>query len=397
MPQPRLFDRRQSRARRLDVLVVEDDVLYRTLVEHWLDPESYRVEVAADLDEAARRIDRRSFDLILLDLNLPDASGLDTLDRVQELAGETPVVVLTGEGDDGLGVEALRHGAQDFYAKAGVDPEGLRKDLRFAVERKRVEQARRRAEVLESQNRRLEELDQAKGRFYHAAAEGLAAPLRPILFQLQVVRMEMPEDAGPGLREAVSALEAAAGDLERRLRDLLDVTGIQAGALVARRERLDLVGVVRRVVDAHEEQARKNRLAFDAMLPPHAHVLGDAERLAQVLSHLLDNAIRHTPGGGRVQVHLDVEHGADGDQVVLRVVDDGVGMDPEAAERAFERFLDRGPATEGGRGLGLAFCKAVVEDHGGRVELQSAEDEGTTVAVWLPMLVGRGEHEQATR
>ena len=111
---------------------------------------------------------------------------------------------------------------------------------------------------------------------------------------------------------------------------------------------------------------------------------GDRARLAQVLDNLVSNGLKFTPSGGRVEVRLSAQDGA----AILEVEDTGLGIPVDEQERLFERFFRSSNATENaipGTGLGLTITKAIVERHGGRIEVESAEDAGTTVRVSLPL------------
>ena len=115
-----------------------------------------------------------------------------------------------------------------------------------------------------------------------------------------------------------------------------------------------------------------------------ARLEGDRPRLAQVLDNLVSNGLKFTPSGGRVEVRLSSENGA----ALLEVEDSGLGIPPDEQEHLFERFFRSSNAAENaipGTGLGLTITKAIVERHGGRIEIESAENAGTTVRVQLPL------------
>jgi signal transduction histidine kinase len=119
-------------------------------------------------------------------------------------------------------------------------------------------------------------------------------------------------------------------------------------------------------------------------------VRGDATRLRQVVNNLIDNALKFTEPGGRVEVnvHRDEAH----DHALLSVADSGVGISPHDLPHIFERFYQSDKsrtrqAQARGNGLGLSICQAIVESHGGRIEVESQQDKGTTFRIWLPGLV----------
>jgi CheY-like chemotaxis protein len=167
--------------------------------------------------------------------------------------------------------------------------------------------------------------------------------------------------------------------------DLLDVSRVTRGLVSLSTQVLDL----KRVVDDAVEQirplitARRHRVVIE--LPPApAHVKGDHKRLVQVVANLLNNATKYTPEGGTLQLRLE----ADGDDYVLAVLDDGIGMEPALVERVFDLFTqaERTPdRSQGGLGLGLALVKSLVELHGGTVQASSAGlGKGSSFTVRLP-------------
>src|SRR5262245_19665507 len=125
----------------IHALLVEDDDAYAQMLELSLSSEPsspVTLERARSLADASRRLSAGDFSAVLLDLGLPDSSGLDTFRRIQAAAGETPIVVLTASDDDGLAVSAMHAGAQDYLVKSSTDPQLLARSLRYARERARL-------------------------------------------------------------------------------------------------------------------------------------------------------------------------------------------------------------------------------------------------------------------
>ncbi len=146
---------------------------------------------------------------------------------------------------------------------------------------------------------------------------------------------------------------------------------------------VDLGHLAQRVATGFRTAAAARGVRLDLAVPPGAvRARADPDRVAQVLANLLDNALRHTPAGGRVRVGVER---ADG--VVLTVADSGPGFPDDVLDRVFERFSRADTArsrASGGSGLGLAVVKALVDLHGGRVEARNADTGGALVAVTLP-------------
>lgn len=248
-----------------------------------------------------------------------------------------------------------------------------------------TEQERNREVLRETRERfhEVNEADRRKTEFLALLAHELRNPLTPIRNAVHLLRQ--PRTAADEARRASAMIERQVAHMARLIDDLMDVSRISSGKLLIRREHEDLVELVRAVVDDHRAEAEREGVSLTFTGGEPLWVLGDATRLAQCVGNILANAIKFTDRNGQIAVVVARE----GETAVIRVRDDGVGMDAETLARAFEPFaqatrhLARG---RGGLGLGLALVKALVELHGGTVTAQSAgPGRGTEVSVRLPL------------
>lgn len=189
------------------------------------------------------------------------------------------------------------------------------------------------------------------------------------------------EDGAVPAEEAAAIIREEARRLERLVRDLLDLARMNRHEFAVNREPIDLGDVGREAVRRYEGEARASGVELNAVATEGAPALGDPDRVLQVVSNLVENALRSTPPGG--SVHVRALPG------VIEVVDTGVGLAPEDVPHAFERFYlhDRAGIPDGGRwssGLGLAIVKELCERMDGSVSLESTVGEGTTFTVSLP-------------
>lgn len=189
-----------------------------------------------------------------------------------------------------------------------------------------------------------------------------------------------PEIAGRFL----GTIRANARRMQRLVDDLLDLSRIESGRWVPRRELVSIAPLLGETVQFLADRAEARRVRVETRVADDAATItGDADAVRQVLTNLLDNAIRHVADGGRV----DIVARRDGAQVELAVTDNGSGIPGEHLPRIFERFYRADPARsreEGGTGLGLAIVKHLVEAHGGRVTAESLLGRGTTIRSWWP-------------
>ncbi len=190
------------------------------------------------------------------------------------------------------------------------------------------------------------------------------------------------EGVGEGILDVDEASETIlreAERLERLVRDLLDLARMRRREFAVRREPIDLAEAAREAVQRHEQQARAFGVTLEAVAPPIAPAVGDADRALQVVSNLVENALRLTPAGG--SVHVVVAPGS------ITVEDTGPGLAREDVDRAFERFYlysRYGRERPVGTGLGLAIVKELVEGMGGSVHVESDPGRGARFTVRLP-------------
>ncbi|WP_171088977.1 ATP-binding response regulator [Usitatibacter rugosus] len=229
----------------------------------------------------------------------------------------------------------------------------------------------------------LEEADRRKDEFLATLAHELRNPLAPVTNALQILKMSNDEATRLRAREI---MERQLRQMVRLVDDLLDVSRITTGKLGVRMQRVEVASIVRNAVEtvAPLIEAQGHHLHLDLSGEP-AYVEGDATRLAQVFANLLNNAAKYTPSGGNIRLGCGIE----GNEVVVTVKDDGIGIDPAVLPYVFEMFaqadrsLDRPNA---GLGVGLTLARRLVELHGGALLAKSAGlGHGSEFSVRLPM------------
>ncbi len=231
----------------------------------------------------------------------------------------------------------------------------------------------------------VERADRQKNEFLSMLAHELRNPLAPIRNAAEVLRMSGPDQ--PQVRWAREVIDRQLSHLVRLVDDLLDVSRITRGKIQLKPEPVDLAAVVGHAVEASRPAIEQAKHRLEVALPPEpVWVTGDAARLTQVLTNLLNNAAKYTDPGGRVALALAREGG----EAVVRVWDTGVGIPADMLTAVFDLFtqvdrsLDR---SQGGLGVGLTLVKRLVEMHGGSVAAHSdGPGKGSEFVIRLPAL-----------
>lgn len=237
---------------------------------------------------------------------------------------------------------------------------------------------------------RLQELDRLKDRFISTVSHELRTPLANLKLYLQLL------EKGPADRHLayLDVMRREALRLERLIDDLLQISRLQNEQQAQRRlvrAPIDVERLVALVVEhntAWAENDGKTLAYFPAAeeLPP---ITGDSEQIERALTNLVSNAIRYTPEGGQITVSSRLATGHDGqDWVIIEVSDTGIGIPADELAMIFDRFFRASNVspTVPGTGLGLAILRDIIELHGGKVEVESQEHQGSTFRLWLPVL-----------
>ena len=261
--------------------------------------------------------------------------------------------------------------------------------LIFAVARdisaqKEVEHERERLfAVLEAQNDRLRKLDRMRSDMLASITHELKTPINSVRGFLSLVLKGKAGTLGSDQRKYLAIAHRNTDRLIRLADDLLLIARAESGRLDLRLGEVELERVVRDSVESERLRAQEQDVVLEIYADSLPRIAGDGTRLAQLADNLVGNAIKFTPPGGRVEVRLE----RDDRRVRLVVADSGIGISEADQARIFDAFYRAVDVKEQpipGTGLGLAISKAIVDGHGGRIEVESREGEGTTFTVRLP-------------
>jgi signal transduction histidine kinase len=394
------------------ILYVEDDAPSRMLVKQVLQFAGYKVFEAEDGMTGIRVAQEAKPDLILMDINMPGLDGHEAATKIKSLPGmsDLPIIAVTANVMEGDRERALTAGCDGYLAKPiDVDAlpdqiteflRGRRERVDMAAERDYLrEYSERLVDKLEEKvaeltvaNEKLQRSDELKSRFISIAAHELRTPITIIRGYMDILMEPAQPYADPTTIAMLQGIANGVRRLHEIVQDMLDVTRIEAGTLDLQIAPVRLAEVVERAVSQYRpiSEQREQTLTLEPL--DHLPIIwGDGGRVLQILHHIIGNAIKYTPNGGRVIVggrvlgqevaDATAEPAPEASYVELTVTDTGVGIDPNEQEHIFEPFYEvRDPRFHstsktdfmgGGAGLGLSIARGVAEAHGGWIWMES--------------------------
>jgi signal transduction histidine kinase len=368
-------------------LVIDDELGLREGCRRALQRHGYEVDVAATGQEGLAQVHEGEFALVLLDVMMPDISGIDLLQIIRRQHPDTVCIIITGYATVELAVAAIKLGAYDFIAKPFSD-DNLVLAVEKGLEKRRLEQETRRLQRIEKEAERLsqekamlEELDRVKSAFMRKVAHELRAPIAAI----ESFMNSILEGYGSPETQRLMQERAAqrAHELLALVNDLLNLSKIKDVRLETTKREVYLKEVLDQVLNLHGQEAEAKEIGLEVKCQDCPPLLADPDHIKQLWTNLISNAIKYTPSGGQVIVCLFPEDGI----VIAQVSDNGIGIAKEDLPRLFEEFYRTEQAkafAQHGTGLGLSIVKQIVEEYGGDISVDSELGKGTQFTVRLP-------------
>lgn len=350
-----------------NVFVVEDDDDHFNIIKGLLSANQMNVNSlvrAQSSDEAERLLKENNFDVILLDLSLPDSSPTETIDLVTAFAPNTAIIVLTSLSEEDLLERALVAGAQDYIDKYSLNTSTLEKSIMHAVERKRI------LCQLSHKNQELE-------RFGSLLAHEIANPVQTMATALWLAQDALSSSGNTDVLDAINLGVKSGDHLRKLIGDLLKLTTEDS---LERISWMDLHHVALEVIQfcILLHPTKDYSIEIVGQLP---RVMASETIIKQVLQNLLVNAIRY-----RREDFLKIEifSESNGDDHLIGVRDNGQGIASEEREKIFSMFYRH--RSSQGKGIGLGFCRRVLEKHGGKLWVESEVGAGSTFYFSLPQV-----------
>ncbi|MGE5353026.1 MAG: ATP-binding protein [Acidobacteriota bacterium] len=377
------------------LLVIEDNPGDAALIEDMIgDISEIKIEMVhvTRLSAGLEALENYSMDAVLLDLGLPDSFGIGTLHKIQAQSSGVPVVVMTGLNDKQVAVQAIKGGAQDYLVKGRIDSELLEHSLRYAIERKRIEEAliesqselRKSKEEIEKNavelaalNRNLEEVNASKDKFFSILAHDLRSPFSALLGFTEYLSHNIDELSKDEIKDFSYRVHTSLKRIYRLVDNLLQWSTLQSGRMKFSPVNFCLNILIKEVLDIYQVNAARKRINLNFEYDSDYDVFADKNMTDTVVRNLLSNALKFTHPDGRVTIRVH----DDSEAVIVSVSDTGTGMSKEDMERLFrieESVAKPGTDKEKGTGLGLILVKDFVERNGGKIWVESEPGQGST-------------------
>jgi len=405
-------------------LIAERDLNPRPVIKHAFNPQS-----ALDF------LEKTTFDICLFDFRLGEIDGIDLLRMVRQRDISTPIIFLTGQGDQEVAVEAMKSGATDYRTKGSLTSESLFQSIRFAIQLRKEEERRQQAEdQLKKYNEELtranndlqvsmKKLQTAQdqilrseklasiGRLAAGVCHELLNPLNIISGHVQALMLERQEDES--LNEDFESIMEEIGRIEKIVGGLLKFSRKEDMELTysdINEELESVLSIMEKDMQIDNIRVVRN---FSADLPK---IKMDANRMRQVFLNLTNNARHAMEGGGILTVttemrvkemkrnrrKTDIKAHPDEIPVIqrnfirIKFADTGTGIKEEDIVKLFDPFFTTKPEDQG-TGLGLSVCYTIIEKHAGSIEVESKYGEGATFYIDLPCISRREDDQQTTR
>jgi two-component system sensor histidine kinase/response regulator len=364
----KIRERGDSRRTPAHVLIVDDAPGVKDVLGIKLERDGYVVVFADTAAEANEAIEHHEYDLILLDVRLPDGNGLDLLKQMRQRRSllDTPIIMISGLDQSDDVVTALRDGANDYITKPF--------DLAVVAARIRTQVA-------------LKRIKEAYDHFLRVTSHDLKKPLLVMLDVARQLREEYPTGATitDDVHTALKFLIDSGEFMQSIISDLLDLGALRDQKLRLTKRPTDFGAVVRLAVARNTPYAKSKggdlRMDFARDLP---NIQADDARVMQVLENLIGNAIKYSPPGSTTVVRTK----RDGDWIVCEVMDTGPGIPEKEKNLLFKEYARLSNAPTGGEkstGLGLSICRELVLLHGGEIGARNNPESGATFWFRLPV------------
>lgn len=377
------------------ILIVDDNAVIRQIMKLALEQNGHHVTLASDGREAIDLMHAHFFDLILLDIMMPNMNGFQVLEymaKEPELA-TIPVIVVSADSQIDSAIRCIQLGAEDYLVKPPNQTllytrvnTSLRK--KFLHDQQQAHQA-----AMEQMFEAIKTANAAKTEFIAMAAHELRNPIAQISTTNHLLSRVGPLNEKQ--QQLLGKINFSLERMQALIVDLDDISRLEAGNMRLTLERLDLRSLILKIAESLEHDLRERKHTLDVKIPENLPLtLADRDRMIQVLTNLLGNAIKYTPDDG--EIFITAVHTKQHQAVHVTIQDTGLGIQASEQQQIFSKFFrsaDSEVRDRPGTGLGLYITKSLIEKQNGHIWFDSKYGEGTTFHFTLPVAPEESEEE----
>ena len=372
-----------------NILIVDDELGIRIGCRRTLEPAGYNVEEASSFKQGQEKLASAMYDLVLLDVMLPDGRGIDLLPDIVAKDPETVTIIITGYATVEMAVSAIKRGAYDFISKPFTSDlllltveQGLEK-RRLSLESRRLKQVETEAAELARQKAEAERLGIYKAQFALTVAHELRAPVAGAQSLLRTLTNGLVGEFTEKQNTILQRLESRLDELLALINDLLTLAKSKNLVEETPIEKVPLRPVIQKILVQFEAMAAEKGISVDFDEPEsEINAYATEDGLTIILTNLISNAIKYSREGGKVEITIKPER----QFVRLEVRDEGIGIPKDSLQKIGQEFF-RAPNAQGfgitGTGLGLSIVQQYLAYFGGDFSIDSKEGEGTSITVRL--------------
>jgi two-component system sensor histidine kinase/response regulator len=354
------------------ILIVDDIPQNIKVLGASLRKEGYEIEVALSGKEALEWVSEKPFDLILLDIMMPEMDGFEVCKKLKAMpeASKIPVIFLTAKYDSDSVIKGFNAGAVDYLTKPFASEELMMRVKTHLTLRQRTQE--------------LERLNMSKDKFFSIIAHDLVNPFHSLLGLSDVLAQNYDNYTNDERKTIIEYIRQGAQNGYKLLSELLEWSreNLQKSAL--KLKPFSLADAVNEVIDSIRYAAQKKELQLIAHIAPDIVIMADYEVTKIIIRNLTNNAIKFTPSGGKITIsaHRNTT------MATIQIADTGIGIKPEVVSQLFKldkSFTSKGTEGELGTGLGLVLCHDFIKTHGGDIWVKSEPGLGSTFYFTLPL------------
>ena len=355
------------------ILIIDDEEALRDGCSQVLEKAGYSVLTAEQGIEGIKLAREQLPDMAFIDLKMPNISGMEIIEILSRDIPDIVLVMITGFATIVSAVEAMQKGAYDYLPKP-FNPDQLRVLAKRGLEHRNLK--------IETKRLRVEK-DLMERNFITFVSHEMRSPLVVIRQYIEALNEIAGDRFDKDVKEIIERCRKRIQNLEELVEHWLDISRIEDGTFAQQKVSLSLDSIISRSVEEMIPLCRKRGISLETNIPQKLpQITGDAESLVRVFTNIIGNATKYTPEGGKITVTC--QH--DEFYINVSIADTGMGIPPDKLSLIFEPFFRCGEKNEkhSGSGLGLTFCKKIMESHKGCIAVSSKEGEGTTFVLTFP-------------